>query len=546
MMGWPGREPFRLLGRLYFFYMLALLLGTSFIFLNNIFLHGIPWVELLRFNVPFVMGSDVVLALLLLGITHGRLRPFIRFLKAGTSHGRGGGSGDQTVLFRRLTRFPTELSVGMLGLSVLFMAAYHVSEAVFSGVPHEPSELLDNLLSELSISLVLAILLFTLARVQLRPYVRLLRVDSLEGFHSRTLLHSIVYTSAGCLAFTMAASIRFILSRGRQGEAFDWIGFSWYTGIYAGFGLAIFALHLLDLRRQLGSLIRSLHSLYRSSKAGMHRPVPLFSLDEGGQLADAFNALQRKVSRTYEEVEQQLKLASGIQQQLLPERLPELPGLSMEASCEQCREVGGDFYDCHRIGEHRWAVAVGDVSGKGLPAALLMSAVLMGLRTEAEAGGSAGEILTRLNRHVHAMTGGRMYATLGLAVMDLSPGTCKVEYASAGHLEPYVLRDGRVEEWPCSSMPMGMDPEAVYLPEVLELGPGDGLVLYTDGIVEADGSGGEMLGFDGWRQVLERYASAGGREGDADPGLANLLAQLPRMNEAEPQDDRTVVLIRWH
>lgn len=543
-MGWSNREHLRLMGRLYLYYMLALAAGTAFIFLNNVILHGKPWSVQLLFHVPFLIVSDVVFAWLLLGISYLRLSSFLRFLRT------GGREGSSMELFRRLTRFPVELSLGMLILAIMFMAAFHISEAVYEGEQPEVYALADSILSELSLTLVLSILLYSLVRFQLRPYIRLLRMEALGDFESRSLIFSILYTSAGCLSFTIASSIRYVVSREQSGVPFDWMGFSWFTGIYAVFGIGIFSFHLLDLRRQLRSLIQSIHSLYRGSKEGMHLPVPLVSPDETGKLADAFNALQRKVSSTYEQVEQQMKLASGIQQELLPKRELHMQEVSVAAVCRQSREVGGDFYDCVQLGDNRLAVAIGDVSGKGLPAALLMSAVMMGLRTEAEVGGSAGDILTRLNRNVHAMTQGKLYVTIGLAIFERSAHCVTVEYSSAGHLEPYLLRAGQAVEWPCSSLPMGMDPEVCYRSEVGEMDAGDALVLYTDGVVEAGASSGSMLGFDGWMQMLEQFAADYGNGlKDAEQGLADLIGGLPEAvtgedsEHEETKDDRTVVLI---
>jgi len=219
-----------------------------------------------------------------------------------------------------------------------------------------------------------------------------------------------------------------------------------------------------------------------------------------------------------------------------------IAGVEIAFSCRQCREVGGDYYDFIHLGERKLALAIGDVAGKGMPAALLMSAMLTGFRMEVVKGGTAENILTKVNRHVFNMTRGNMYSTLGLALFDFAGGSAVVNYASAGHMDPYIVREGNVIAWQGSTLPLGIDSDIRYQGSDITLAPGDIFVMYTDGVVEARSAHGQMVGFDWWEQELRRLSP----ERDLAIQLAELLERFPHPNPEEPDDDRTIVMLRWN
>lgn len=148
----------------------------------------------------------------------------------------------------------------------------------------------------------------------------------------------------------------------------------------------------------------------------------------------------------------------------------------------------------------------------------------------------------QLNRHVFHMTQGKMFTTLGLALIDLSSGTARLEYASAGHLDPYIFRNGQVMELQCSSLPLGISPDTVYQGILNTLAPGDIFILYTDGIIESRHASGGMLGFEWWEQELRQLSPYRGLEEQ----LLRLIKR-PQHEEAEELgDDRTLVMVRWN
>lgn len=528
-----GYLPLQLFGA----YAAALFGGSLFIFVNNIVINGRTIGQLLKFNIPFVLLSDIILALLLSAITHWRLYEVFRYFR-----GRNPDMPKQLV-FERLMRFPGELFGGMIILSLLFIALFHGSDFFFYDLKLDSLDRLIRLanvvLSELSLALILAVLLFTAARRLLRTYALRLEIEEIPGPHIHTAVRLLTVCAVVSFVITFSAASRILPKTGRGWDTLSLLGL---PAIYAAFSAGILAFYALELRKELRMLIDGLQKLAEGTKSSLHQTFPIISINETGRLAAAVNEVQTRIGQAYIEVERQLKLAYNVQQQLLPNQLAVSPSLDIAASCQQCHEVGGDFYDVIRIGESRYCIAIGDVSGKGLPAALLMSAAMTGLRTEAVKGGTAGDILTRMNRHIYQMTRGRMYSTAGLAIIDLSSDAASLDYASAGHLDPYLIRHGELTEWPCSSLPLGISPDTVYQGTSYTLETGDIFLMYTDGIVESGQSSGEMFGFDRWEQELRRISP----KQPVDEQLGALLGRMGHTDhQAGLHDDQTVVFVQW-
>ena len=217
-------------------------------------------------------------------------------------------------------------------------------------------------------------------------------------------------------------------------------------------------------------------------------------------------------------------VARTLQRSLLPPTLPDVPGLDLAALYRPGSEalgIGGDFYDVFPAGEGSWRVVIGDVCGKGVEAAALTGAVRYALRTAAVLTPSPAEALGIVNETLMREDWQGRFATLVLLALDLSPGSARVTLASGGHPPPLVRRaDGTVEKVEAPGTIVGTLPEASFTETVVELAAGDGLLLYTDGIVEA-GAPGEMFG-DG------RLAAALQSAGDdaADGIISGVIAAL--------------------
>jgi sigma-B regulation protein RsbU (phosphoserine phosphatase) len=237
--------------------------------------------------------------------------------------------------------------------------------------------------------------------------------------------------------------------------------------------------------------------------------------------------------------------AREIQRALLPRDRPEISGYSFWECYRPALEVGGDSYDYIRVArgnediESQWVVCVGDVSGKGMPAALLSAAVSPEVRHAVRGGASAAEVLSQVNRHVCEGEFDGRFVTMLLAELDL--GRHQFTLASAGHERPFIRRaNGTVErpELPGSGLPLGVRADAEYYPMSLDLNPGDVLVLHSDGLIDALDRNGGRLGAEPVMQILS-HAPAGA----SLVGEALLEAAIAHSAGAGPFDDLTIVCI---
>jgi sigma-B regulation protein RsbU (phosphoserine phosphatase) len=251
-------------------------------------------------------------------------------------------------------------------------------------------------------------------------------------------------------------------------------------------------------------------------------------------LALAMEAAERR------RLQEELALARRIQVALLPDRLPEVPGWELYGGNIPSRGVSGDYYEVVTRGEGRECVLmVADVAGKGMAASLLTVSLQALSAGPIEDGLPPDEICARLSRQLYRRTPPEKYATAFLGILE--PATGRLRYTNAGHNPPLVLRaTGTAEELGSTGVPLGLLPQATYRAGETILGPGDILVLYTDGLVEAADPEANEYGLDRLREVCLR-----GR-GEACAALAGILARdLDEFARGVPfADDRTLVLAR--
>ena len=210
--------------------------------------------------------------------------------------------------------------------------------------------------------------------------------------------------------------------------------------------------------------------------------------------------------RERERIEQELQVARRIQQASLPEEVPKLEGWQISPYYQPAREVGGDFYDFHLLSEGRVGVVVGDATGKGVPAALVMSTTCGMLQAVSRAlASSPGEVLDQVNETLLARIPSNMFVTCFYAILDPKSGT--LSYANAGHDLPYLRRrSGECEELRARGMPLGLMPGMGYEEKEIELDVGESALFYSDGLVEAHDPKGEMFGFPRLRALIAEHA----------------------------------------
>lgn len=240
-------------------------------------------------------------------------------------------------------------------------------------------------------------------------------------------------------------------------------------------------------------------------------------------------------------IQQELEIARKMQSAILPKQFQARAGLAMHASMIPAKEIGGDFYDFFELDEHRIALAVADVSGKGVPAALFMAVSRTLLRAVAKFSGSPADCLYRLNDLLAADNEQMMFVTLFYAVIDTRDGS--VVYANAGHNPPYVLRSsGAIEAIPPSAgMALAVMDGIEYEEASLVLGPGDGLFMYTDGVTEAFDPQAQMFGEERLETLLREIHAMSVTE---FPG--QVQAAVHAFEAGGPQtDDITCLMARY-
>jgi serine phosphatase RsbU (regulator of sigma subunit) len=249
------------------------------------------------------------------------------------------------------------------------------------------------------------------------------------------------------------------------------------------------------------------------------------------------NARLHLDSLKQQRLQQDLALAEQIQKSFLPQQLPEVPGLEFVAEYRPAFSVGGDFYDVFWLDSHRLGVFVGDVSGKGVSAALLMARISSDLRVAAMAASDAGNALARVNRTVLERKQHDIFVTGVYLTFDVL--TRQVVVANAGHIPPYVRRKTervleRVDG--AAGTPIGAFEEAVYEPVTIKLEPGDAVILATDGVLEATNPRGEQFGFERMESALGQGSSR------ATDLVKRLLRDVHQhVGEASPYDDLTLI-----
>jgi serine phosphatase RsbU (regulator of sigma subunit)/anti-sigma regulatory factor (Ser/Thr protein kinase) len=212
---------------------------------------------------------------------------------------------------------------------------------------------------------------------------------------------------------------------------------------------------------------------------------------------------QQAQARERERIEQELQVARLIQQTLLPKELPELPDWQLTAFYQPARAVGGDFYDFIQYEDGRLGLVVGDVTDKGVPAALVMATTRSILRSVVQETLSPGKVLERANDLLYPDIPPRMFVTCFYAVLD--PRNGQLHYANAGHDLPYRWHAGEVAELRATGMPLGLMPGMQYEEKETTLVNGESILLHSDGLVEAHNPARDMFGFPRLVALLSAY-----------------------------------------
>jgi serine phosphatase RsbU (regulator of sigma subunit) len=315
------------------------------------------------------------------------------------------------------------------------------------------------------------------------------------------------------------------------------------------------ALAALSVRRVVQPLRRLATSAARIATGDLDTEVPqVAARDEVGALSRAFEDMRRalkeyianlaETTSAKERIESELKIARAIQMSFLPKRLlptRQAAAFELEAVLEPAKEVGGDLYDYFFVDDDHLFFAVGDVSDKGVPAALFMAVTKTLIKGIASRETPPSEVLERVNRELCSENSEAMFVTVFCGTLDLRTG--ELRFSNAGHNPPLVLREGGEAEW--LELPpglvLGVDPDGAYETRSGRLAPGDTLLLYTDGVTEAMNPQRQLFS----EPRLREAAAARSGKGAAETVQAVLGSTRAFVSGATQSDDVTILAVRY-
>jgi serine phosphatase RsbU (regulator of sigma subunit)/ketosteroid isomerase-like protein len=279
----------------------------------------------------------------------------------------------------------------------------------------------------------------------------------------------------------------------------------------------------------------------RTSAIVIHRVSGGKVVEEWSESTGAMEAMRQRLEQERierERIEQELQVARRIQHASLPKEVPALEGWQISPYYRPAREVGGDFYDFFELEDGRLGIVVGDATGHGVPAALVMASARSMLRAVAQASQSPGDVLRRVNDPLATDIPPNMFVTCFYAILDPQSGT--LSYANAGHDLPYLHRNGEVEELRARGMPLSLMPGMGYEEKETILEAGEATLFYSDGLVEAHHPNREMFGFPRLRALIAEH---GGEESSLGEFLLEELYTF--VGEGwEQEDDITLLTLK--
>jgi sigma-B regulation protein RsbU (phosphoserine phosphatase) len=303
------------------------------------------------------------------------------------------------------------------------------------------------------------------------------------------------------------------------------------------------------LTRRITKAIADLYSAtqYVQSRDFTHR-VRIDRRDQLGVLGESFNLMTESISGLIEEQKQRLRLeneisiAREVQDQLFPRKLPAMPGVEIDAICKAARSVSGDYYDFIELSPTRLAIAIADISGKGISAALLMASLQAALRSQVLVAGSdtmsTAELVSRLNKHLVRNTGDDRFATFFIAVYDTA--TRDLRYTNAGHLPSFLISKDSALHLDVGGMVLGVLEDYCYEEGSVIVPPDSTFVAYSDGLVEPENVYGEEFGIRRLQQAAVHVQGARPRA----VAESLMMAAEEWAGTPEQADDMTVIVAR--
>ena len=300
------------------------------------------------------------------------------------------------------------------------------------------------------------------------------------------------------------------------------------------------------------AITHTVSDLYRATQfvqeGNFAHKVQVTRRDQLGVLGDSFNSMTNSISRLIDEqkqlqrLENEISIASEVQNQLFPRNLPQVEGVEVEAICRAARTVSGDYYDFIQLSPTHVAFAIADISGKGISAALLMASLKAALRSQLLVPGSeqmsTAELVARLNKHLVINTGDDRFATFFVAIYDTASRTLR--YTNAGHLPGFCLSDGRAIYLHKGGIVLGVVEDYEFEQETITVPHDAVLITYSDGLIEPENAYGEQFGIPRLEAAAQRLRNAVPRK----IAESLMVATEEWSGSPEQADDMTIVVAK--
>jgi serine phosphatase RsbU (regulator of sigma subunit) len=537
-----ARASRRLKGRILRLSTCLAAVAAAVITLSNHFIQGVTPEQQVQFYLPVVLGQCLFVVLALYTLSSAYLRPVFHVLDD-LADGREIEQLKAARARKAAFNYPLDmllfLALSGIGMSLIF----HASEWLFFYKGNIPANwwliTYQNAVFEVTMTVALGMLFFALSRGLMREPLEITTGLTPDGGKRLAIRSRLLITIVSLVLIATNSFLFFYLAFSLAGKLLPLGLFLADALLVTVFCIVIGIAGASDSTRDIVLVTGSLEEIAAGVKPGRHQTLAVTSLDEVGDLVVAFNRLQQRVAVIYRDVDRELELARSVQAELLPRCFPAVPGWEIAGRSLPARQVGGDFYDYVPLSGGRFGLAVGDAAGKGMPAALLMAAVIGVLRAEAPREESPAAVLSRVNRLICGAMSGGMFVIALYAVFDPAAGACTL--SSAGHLSPVkFFPDGAAPELvDLGALPLGIERDMVYREVALTIPPGGGVAFYSDGIVEARNETGELFGFDRFLKAFDFYP---GRK--SEEFISDMMDRVTGFAGSGQEDDMTLLVVR--
>lgn len=447
-------------------YILILILGTLILTAKNIWVHGLSLAELKLFFFDAMLFFNLVFLFLMQAFTYVRLRKVHLYFWKQHVH------LEREDVLHRLHRFPSELFWTVILLSVLMSITFHITEFIHRGSITEllESEVLaktfENFMSEQALAVIIAVMAYSLLRITLRPYLQSLQRVKIGGIHRTTITKPFLLTYISCSLVIIVDVLRSILNSFDNSKKLDMVSLMKIVTVEVVFSLGVVLLLIWNIRSEVRLVVEEIRKLAYNKRSQLRNPIHIGFADEIGQLTESFNTVQERISRYYKRIDEELELAYAVQEMLLPEQEDRFESFQVRVEGRN-RESTGEWYDMVSLDDKRLAVIIGEVSGHGLPAALMVSTIIFILRSEIGESRPTDIVLSRVLDQVNHIFPQNVQINLGLALCHQTSGD--VQLATIGEIE-YGIQRHEEQSFKCAIIENTSN-------ENVKLGKGDRLIL---------------------------------------------------------------------